>query len=44
MCQVGGGGRGGDEINHFGQSHKFADGNVHVVGAKRCDVRIGAKV
>jgi hypothetical protein len=25
----------GDEINYFGQSHKFADGNVHIVGAKR---------
>jgi hypothetical protein len=33
----------GDEINHSGQSHKFADGNVHIVGAKRCGVRIGAK-
>jgi hypothetical protein len=33
----------GDEIDHFGQSHKFADGNVHIVGAKRCGVRIGAK-
>jgi hypothetical protein len=25
----------GDEINYFGQSHKFADGNVRIVGAKR---------
>ncbi len=25
----------GDEIYHFGQSHKFADGNVHIVGANR---------
>lgn len=23
----------GDEINHSGQSHKFVDGNVHIVGA-----------
>lgn len=33
----------GDEISHFGQSHKFADENVHIVRAKRCGVRIGAK-
>ena len=30
----------GDEIDHFGQSHKFADGNVHIVGAKLRGVRI----
>jgi len=33
----------GDEINHLAQSHKFADGNVHIVGAKRVGVRIGAE-
>jgi hypothetical protein len=26
--------------HHFGQSHKFADGIVHIVGAKWCGVRI----
>lgn len=33
----------GNEINHFGQSHKCADGSVHIAGAKQCGVRIGAK-
>jgi hypothetical protein len=32
----------GDEINYFESSHKFLDGNVHIVGAKRCGVRISA--
>lgn len=26
----------GDEINHFVQSQKFADGNGHIVGADNC--------